>query len=364
MSNRPHIESLTGIRGLAAAWVFGFHLLKDFHVLFGEGWLGSAYTFVFQRGALGVELFFVLSGFVLTINYASSMANGFSIGEYASFLKKRIARIYPNHLLMIGVLALTVGGYTAGNDSAYSLRGLFQNLFLVHGWSPSEHLSWNAPSWSVSSEWLAYLFFPFIAAVVVPRMRAAYQVATGLVFSYAVIVFLTFHFTDGIVATETKMYPLIRIMNFVPGVLLGVAYLKRWGSNLPWNWISLVAIGGIFAASCYSADTVIIVLLPVVIYGMAKGAGRIPSWLAGRTMVYLGKTSYAFYMVQILVIMRWRGVIESAIEWSFPAKVGYFLAIWMVNYGLAHLIWRMVEEPGRRLILRVRPNEKAELVRN
>lgn len=364
MPNRPHIASLTGIRGLAAAWVFGFHLLNDFQSLFSGTWLASAYAFVFQRGALGVELFFVLSGFVLTINYAPTMASGCTLGEYGDFLRKRLARIYPNHLLMIVVLGLLAGGLTAGRDSPYSLFGLVQNLLLVHGWAPAEQLSWNIPSWSVSSELLAYLLFPIIATVFVPRLRAAYQVASGLVLIYVLIVFLTFHFTDGIVATETQMYPLIRILNFIPGVLLGVAYLKGWGGNMGWHWIGATATGGILVASWLAADTVIIVLLPVVIYASAKGTGLFASWMASPAMVYLGKTSYAFYMVQILVIMRWRGTLAQAVEWSFFSKVAFFLAIWMVNYALAHLIWRLVEEPGRKLVLRAKVSEKRELVRS
>jgi len=361
---RPHIPSLTGIRGLAAAWVFGFHLLRDFAALFGDGWINKVYDGVFRSGAMGVELFFVLSGFVLTINYADKLKRGLSIGDYGDFIRKRVARIYPNHLFMIVVLAFFAGGITEGPDSAYSLPGLMKSLFLVHGWAPIEQLSWNVPSWSVSSEWLAYLVFPILAVVLLPRLRARYQVGSGLVFLYVLIVFLMFHFSDGAVANEAKSYPLIRILNFVPGVLLGTAYLKGWGDELPWTPIGIAALCGIFFAGLFSADTIITALLPAVIYAAAKGAGPLRNWLATPTMVYLGKTSYAFYMVQMLVLVVWQRSLATAQGWSLPMRIVFFLSVWLINYAAAHLVWSKIEEPGRRFVLSLGSSRKHELARN
>src|ERR1700733_1728230 len=89
------ISGLTGLRGIGAAWVVLFHL-KD----------GSA-TPVLDDGYMGVDLFYILSGFVLSHVYAKQ----FYCGEhhrYVNFLKARMARIYPLHLFMLGVVALTV----------------------------------------------------------------------------------------------------------------------------------------------------------------------------------------------------------------------------------------------------------------
>ena len=65
--------------------------------------------------------------------------------------------------------------------------------------------------------------------------------------------------------------------------------------------------------------------------------------------MYLGRTSYAFYMVQAPVILMWRGLLADAAQsWPVWARLAVMVAAWLVNLGVAHLLWSAVEEPARR----------------
>jgi peptidoglycan/LPS O-acetylase OafA/YrhL len=88
---RPNIPALTGLRGVAAAWVALFHLTVGVPIL--------------RHGDLGVDVFFILSGYVLTYVYAGKLANS---AAYFGFIRARLARIYPLHLVTLCVLALMV----------------------------------------------------------------------------------------------------------------------------------------------------------------------------------------------------------------------------------------------------------------
>ena len=153
------------MRAVAASWVFGFHLVGDVDALFGtDSALARANHVVFDHGYLGVELFFLLSGFVLALNYADRFRTTLELPAWRSFLRKRLARVYPNHLVTLAWMALlisTVPAATRATIFATSTREtLLQHLLLVTTWTGSQTLSWNEPAWSISSEWLAYLCFP------------------------------------------------------------------------------------------------------------------------------------------------------------------------------------------------------------
>ena len=74
------IPALTGLRGIAALWVVFFHLEY-----------GSAIPII-EKGYLGVDIFFILSGFILMHAYSGPKSNKFG---YTRFIKARIARVYP-----------------------------------------------------------------------------------------------------------------------------------------------------------------------------------------------------------------------------------------------------------------------------
>src|SRR5947209_1332724 len=162
------LASLTPLRGIAALWVVLFHFCWYFPAIHPERYTGAVY-----KGYLAVDLFFVLSGFVITHVYKEGFAQRVTAWRYRDFLKARVARIYPLH---IAVLLLFVATAIAERAATYALKGsvepiplmgerslggLLANLVMLHGlWA--RELSWNDPSWSISLEFLAYLLFPLL----------------------------------------------------------------------------------------------------------------------------------------------------------------------------------------------------------
>src|SRR5579862_2344360 len=96
-AGRPRIESLTGLRWFAALAVYFDH----FRLLGVPGWM----TTMFENGYMGVTVFFVLSGFILTVNYRSTLSSP-SLSAIRDFAVARVARVYPTYLLALGYVFL------------------------------------------------------------------------------------------------------------------------------------------------------------------------------------------------------------------------------------------------------------------
>jgi peptidoglycan/LPS O-acetylase OafA/YrhL len=165
--SRGKLASLTGIRALAAIWVLSFHLLGGTLAAFPG--LPAPLKNAIGGGYLGVDLFFILSGFVLAYQYLDRFER-VELGPYSRFLALRLARIYPVHLFtlvltLVLVVAARLAGFPHHSSPEFFGAGSFvANVLLVHAWGFCTGLTWNYPSWSVSCEFLAYLAFPFIAA--------------------------------------------------------------------------------------------------------------------------------------------------------------------------------------------------------
>src|SRR5712691_3950598 len=155
-SPAAELHALTGLRSVAAASVVALHL-------WGKAGTGTPIGSLVHAGNLGVDLFFVLSGFVLAYRYADALRRP-APRSVAAFLKRRIARVYPLHLAMIavlgaGMLAATLVGASVPAAERNSPGDLVANLLLVQAWGTSQRQTWNQVAWSVSAEWAAYLAF-------------------------------------------------------------------------------------------------------------------------------------------------------------------------------------------------------------
>ena len=167
------IRALTGLRGIAALYVVAFHYLGGLS-------FSNPMTTLFAHGYLAVDLFLILSGFVMALNYAAAFTADFSFSTYLRFLWRRIARIYPLYIVMtlVSSLFFYFGIYKLAPFEKSLTTVVVLNAGMVQSWGLSSSL--DAPAWSITAEWAAYLLFPaFSPFFVLSHVPGAFQSSLG-----------------------------------------------------------------------------------------------------------------------------------------------------------------------------------------
>lgn len=150
-TRRIELPAVNLARYAAAVFLVLFHFLPLQEIQDG------AVRNLFSKGYLGTSFFFLLSGFLLTHVYASRLRNA---ADVPSFHIKRLARLYPSHLLALFVAFPLV--FATGEKSSLNLiGGLVASLLLVQSWIPWWAGAVNGPAWSISALFFFYLVFPF-----------------------------------------------------------------------------------------------------------------------------------------------------------------------------------------------------------
>jgi peptidoglycan/LPS O-acetylase OafA/YrhL len=200
---RGKIDALTGLRFWAAALIVAEHASMLRVPL--PAW----------KYDHGVSLFFVLSGFILAHVYPR-------LDDWRSarrFLVLRVARIWPAHVAVLALWLAAIGG------SIFSAK-FFANLLMIHAWIPSApwYFSFNAPSWSISTEFFFYLAFPLLILGWQQSWVWKWVGAVGLLSAMIAIgawARLPGYSPEGIVTVHGLIYvgPLGRILEFVTGMV-------------------------------------------------------------------------------------------------------------------------------------------------
>jgi peptidoglycan/LPS O-acetylase OafA/YrhL len=351
LEKKGDIASLTTIRGLAALWVVVFHvwpMTKE--LLPGLGWL----TPLAEAGFLAVPMFFVLSGYVLALRYVEPLGSP-TPRDVGRFLVLRLGRVYPVHVVMLlaSVAIFARHGFPP-DDDGHSPRALVANLALVHAWSRTFAMSWNYPSWSISSEWFAYLVFPVIA-VFASRASRALMGLTAVVCCLA-----------GAAVYHHESVPFQALAQVIPtftgGVVLARLFPPR-GAERPgvqWGAIGLLVVALVvpFFASRLDTSSVLVVVFFAVV-GLLGSAGHhnLAVW-RWAPLALLGDISYSLYMVHELVISVVTKVIggERLMAASALVRGAAILACialsLVVAFASYHVIERPCREASRRLLTR------------
>ena len=227
-SQDGELLALTSIRGIAAWWVVLFHLR-----LLLVPWLPRAAIGLLDQGNLAVDLFFVLSGFVIALNYGERLAADWR--ATGDFLFRRFARIYPLHLLILlgfaayfGAAILFGSATIERQDPGYFLA----SLLLVQNWGVLHALKWNVPAWSISTETCAYLLFPILLRFAAPaRLPSWLLAALVLLLGLSVPLFFAatgYDFPNAV--PETGLFRCL--VQFAIGVLLFELYRRLRGRRL------------------------------------------------------------------------------------------------------------------------------------
>ncbi|MGW7328358.1 acyltransferase family protein [Streptomyces sp. NPDC054840] len=312
------LPSLTGLRFVAALGVFVCHV-ATMDASRSGGWPRPAF---FLLGPVGVSLFFVLSGFVLTHSARKT-------DTARSFWRRRIVRIYPAHLMvwvviMVLVRGLGVSVHLTSLTAAPSVLGDLANALLVHTLVPLPEfqLAGNGVAWSLVCELLFYLLFPKLLPLVM-RIRTRWlPAAAGAAVATVWMVPLAAAALGGPLFEQSSLpgtitgaqmmfvylFPLSRLPEFVLGMILA----RMHGSGFPVRVGVCQSAGLLFAALfvgiavlpapfLLAATTVVPVALLIRATAALDTHGQ-RSVLRTPGMVRLGDISYAFYLSHATVI--------------------------------------------------------------
>lgn len=352
------IAALTGVRAFAAVWVVLYHFKADLYAITPSA---HRVDWVLENGYLGVDLFFALSGFILSYNYLHRLGQGWSAHKHGDFLWRRLARIYPVQLFTLNVfLALVVVAKAAG--FSLHLKGVstdtwayVQNVFMVQAWWGQQD-SFNGPAWSVSAEWLAYLAFPILALMLI-RFRSVATATLGATAAYGMLIaaWVALYWNRD----PFGAWPVLRIATeFTGGCLLFVIWERSRGlsKSRAWQWIAPITIAAVIigcgaVSATHQRAVVLAPLFGLLILAIAKAdRGPISMLLSLRAIVWGGEVSYCLYMTH--------GVVQPVINHLIsPARIashgiaervllGVMIAVVIVVAAVA--TYYVVEVPARK----------------
>ena len=378
------IRQLTGIRFVAAFWVLLYHLQDPLDRI---GVMDiPVFSEVVRVGRLGVDLFFALSGFIITHTYLTRMGSRLAIGAAASFWWLRLARIYPVHLVMLNIagIAVVAQAWITGVEKDRPWLNPWDyvsNLLLIQEWGPHPERGWNVVAWSLSMEWLAYLVFPVLVLLLYALHRKvptwvlliAWWVALAPLLWRGSLT-LDPYYTDlwgSVIRVLTEFtagaITYLIVLRLIPsGASDATPRVERVATAVSVAMPLLVVAGAFFLGNWTTAQSPITLsdpdaeplppyfhlwLVPPLIVWIGalalsrRGQAR---WLGTDTLILGGVVSYSLYMTHLVWFGVWRAGMNAIGIESGPI---YALSVVLAIAGafvVAWLMWRIVEEPCRR----------------
>lgn len=354
--NSQSIPSLTGLRAIAALMVFLHHYNP-----FAVWWPGSFLHHFFSHFHIGVALFFVLSGFLITYRYYP-----FQNQPLKSFFLNRFARIYP----LFFVLTI-ISWFFQPEAFGFSKLSLVLNLLLLKGFFKEFLLSGIPQAWSLSVEETFYILAPFLFFLVQKDKRflvflPLFFISIGLII---VVIMKNFHNPFGFFGYGWFMAVFTfsgRAFEFFCGVSLAVflSRMRKLSAKTP-----AFTLFGIFAiisglvgliwtdpnqtGHLNNIQAIVLnnALIPFfgfsfLIVGLIKEKSWLSIILQWPIFQWLGKTSYAFYLIHL-------GVVAKLISEIFSGQpFMQFLTLQL----LASFLFFAIEEPARNVIRKMGKN--------
>jgi peptidoglycan/LPS O-acetylase OafA/YrhL len=356
------IKSLEGGRGIAALIVALYHLK-----------IGADYFSVIRNGYLFVDLFFVLSGFVICASYSQRMN---TTGDFQSFVIRRIGRLLPllvfstvffvlaeNAIVLAKQIAFAHGYASVLNNPGAreyhipSASEIISTITLTHSMGIFDRLILNTPSWSISTEFYTYLVFGITSLLLAGRLRLAAFVSLSAA-GFIVSVLASIHVYDclqkGGCLSITYDYGFPRTLySFFLGALTWHASrVMRFNAN------ALQLAGALVLAAAFTlADThpAVAFAFPFAFALMILSARDDKGWLAAiltrKPFMLLGERSYSIYLMHMPLILFFENIAKRATGLLPSAMVLLaFVATLIVVSGWTY---RFIEDPFRAMFNRL-----------
>lgn len=383
-----YFAALDGFRGLLALCVAIYHTI----------WLSNINQMpFFNNGAVIIDLFFVFSGFLMYRLYGDNLKTP---GQAKTFLKRRIARIYPIHLFMtlvfLGFSLLRLAAHKAGVSvqdpgeilpfqpgATENIWSLLSHFTMTHSMGLSDSLTFNPPSWTISVEFFAYFTFAALLMWAPPKKVwhfTAIAVAIGLIYT-------------GLSTLKPSMditydYGFWRCLaGFYTGVIGAWVYrgvkdkMEQTGKPVngkSWSVMEFAALALGVGFIIYCPGKLQFLCAPVLfafVFIFAFDGGIISRFMSHKIFRYLAKISYSVYMIHVIISIFF-GIFAARFmpyiagqDWNATGLGGdlYMIAYLVTVITGAHVTYHMIEVPGRRLIIKMnfsqllRKREKAAL---
>jgi peptidoglycan/LPS O-acetylase OafA/YrhL len=323
-SGRRENLPLTALRGVASAWVVGFHVQP---LWFPDA--PASIASVLWLGQTAVDIFFVLSGFILACVYG-----GLRLNRAPLFWLRRICRIYPLHLVVLG----TFGGMTLAavllhlSHYSHDWESLCVEALLVHPFL-ADHTPWNPPTWSLGIELLCYALFPFVARLF--GHASGWMIAATAIGLAVAELFVQQH--GGATAAHG---PVPRgLAGFHLGVALGWLSPRLQPSlAAP---ASLAATAGLVAGIMLVSPAAVVLSAAGLIFALSLEQGPVAWLLATRGTVWLGRVSFSIYLLHAPLYNLVQRIPGG--HWS------HFMLFLAVLLPMSEVTYRWIERPGRRI---------------
>lgn len=317
---KAHVLPLDSIRGIAATSVVIHHLLlmPTFLAAFPHNaWINWSF---FRSAWLLVDLFFVLSGIVMSLSYVDGEFGRFSLRE---FMVRRLARVYPLHVVMLLAnllfrlmrIGLVMAGIVVAVPAAFEVNNTYSfilNLFLLHSMGFIDYLSWNAPSWSISVEFYTYLAFGLVVLLAQRFGSPLYFYLAAALIALGSLAFIIFVLDKPSLGLQTDFGILRCFTSFFLGALTAriAKDVPRTMSPLAQGVLQLVAMfTSVVLVSMVEAYPAVSFLAPIV-FALFLGsllafpnATLVPRMLVAGPLVWMGRRSYSIYMVHALIVL-------------------------------------------------------------
>ena len=355
------IPALTGLRAFAAINIVFFHFLNP-------AWFGPLAPMM-NNGYVGVNFFFILSGFILTYNYVDRHTQGRFYAR--EFWRTRLTRLYPVYLLGLLIALPILQLEWQYQTRAHFWEGLISTPLMLQGWSPLLATFWNTPAWTLSCEVTFYLLFPWLLTLVWPRSRGQLFLLLSLFWIFTLVapaLYMVLHpdglahidrYSGGYWLRAVKLTPLAHLPAFLFGITLSlfndrlrlsnntrliftaaslttILFILQLGNRVPYLLMHNGLLAPIFA---------------VAILGLV-GTHFLSRALAFRPLVFIGEASYCLY---ILHFNLWRWIHDSGVLVTLHvARFDPWVSYVMLELA-ALAAYRWVERPGRNWMQRILP---------
>ena len=366
-----YLSNLTPLRGIAALLVAIFH----FEMAIAR-FVPAKLTMFFEKCYLMVDLFFIMSGFIILHVYKDDFTSRIERNSIKKYLVARFARIYPLHfftmlLLVTGVIIFSPGGtYPNPIENPWAIPTGF---LLLHSYYIHNIYTWNIPSWSISAEWAAYLLFPFLALFL--NKKKLFALSTFFIIVIAAYISIMYflprknYFFPSIPVPHnlntTYDYGYLRgIAGFITGMI--VYKLYQWFSPKDiFNndfFAATIIILVVLALHFAMNDAFCVILFAALVFSFALNNGYLHKCCNNRILQYIGKISYSIYLMQIFLQepfskgLRLPGVVgfgRGKQNIAFGSGLGYCLIYLVLLLAISSVTYYIIEQPCRKWINRL-----------